>query len=935
MTQTSPDRQQEELNSNYLPPESPPKPVIEITHPPSPSSEKNWLQDLPVGSKQLWTSLLPALVSILGLGGAGIWLLGQHQQANLLNQAKSELEIISNLPPEQLNNINNIGYTAIYPSQTTATIEPGVERLIQQAITNNQATGKANIQGVEMLLAAKTISPEDVLVRGVPNPPLNVGSILGITGLALLLNLLTAVLFKKYLTTRIEKLTSFVHNWQPGKGQTLAIAGADEIGQLASNFDHITREIEVNQQNLELETQQATMLAKMSNNSDLRESNLPIFLNNKLEEARNILALDRLLIYHITTEGKGHVALEALAYGIESSLEASIDDNCIPKNLLEAYQQGRVVPIPDTAKANFHPDHLDLMKRLGVKANLIVPVVSQGKLFGLLIGHDCQKTHPWQPREINFLRQLAIQIGIAIDRVALERKQQEDTQSQQKLSAIITEMGQLSTATEIFNLVINQARDTLKADRVIIYRFDETWQGKIIAESVAEDFPSALGATIADPCFAEKYVDKYKLGRIQATPDIYNAGLTDCHLQQLAPFKVRANLVTPIVIQDNLIGLLIAHQCSGPRNWQRRDIDFLSQLAIQVGLAIERATIMESQRLSLAQQRQAKEQLQQQALQLMMEIYPVSQGDLTIEAKVTPDEIGTLADAYNGLVANLRQIVTQVQQTTTAIIDNTEFNQNFLEQLAAKSDRQTQEIINSLERLQLMNESVRNVAVSAEQAEVTLAQANQKIEEGEATITRTATEMLNIQNIVAETSEKVKKLGESSQEIGKVVSLIGKIAAQTHLLALKASIEAARAGEEGRGFAVIADEVRSLASQSAEATADIDKLVGDIRSASNDLVTAIENEKTQIEQGTTLVETTRESLSQITLVSNKINQFIVEIAQTALEQSSESTDITQALAQVAAIAQETSATTSESLTSCQKLLSMTQDLQKNTAKYKL
>ena len=879
------------------------------------------------------------MISILGIGGFGTWLLQQHQQTNLLNQAKSELEIISNLQPEQLKTdleqISNTGYTAIYSPPGTETLEPDLAKILQATTQGNIATGKANIKGVEQLLAAKSLANNQILVRGVPKPPLNLGLLLGLTGLGIGLNLITALLLKKYLTQRLEQLNQLVSTWQPGKGKKIAIAGTDEIGQLATSFDQLTREIETNQQSLGIETEQARILTEMSASQNLDQNTLTTLLTTKLEEARNVLALDRVLIYSLTRQGQGRVALEALAYGCESTLETDINDRCIPKNLLEAYQQGRVVPIQDTSKANFHPEHLDLMERIGVKANLIVPILSQGELFGLLIGHDCQNTHKWQPLEINFLKQLAIQMGIAIDRVSFGRKEQEDAQLNQKLAEIMRQMAQITNAQEIFQFTINEARSALKADRVIIYRFDETWQGKIIAESVGEKFPIALGANIADPCFAEKYVERYKRGRVQATEDIYNAGLTDCYLQQLVPFGVKANLVTPILVQDNLIGLLIAHQCSKTRNWQPRDINFFSQLAIQLGLAIERATIIESQRLSLAEQRQGKEQLQQKALQLMMDVYPVSQGDLTVEAKVTSDEIGTIADAYNGLITSLRHIVGSVQQGTVGLVHHAEVNQNFLNGLNQLSDRQNQEILNSLDRLQQMTESVSSVAMNAEQAELALIQATQKIEDGEIAMGRTVNEMLNIQNTVAETSEKVKKLGESSQEISKVVNLIGKFAAQTHLLALKASIEAARAGEEGRGFAVIADEVRSLASQSAEATADIDKLVGDIRSASKDLMTAISNERVQIEQGATLVETTRESLNQITIVSRKVNQLVVEIAKTALEQSNESTEMTQTMANLAALSQETSTSTEESLASCQQLFLIAQQFQEDTAQFKL
>jgi len=195
------------------------------THPlplsPSPPvGTKNWLQDLSVGNKQFWTALAPALISILGIGGFGTWLLQQHQQTNLLNQAKSELEIISSLPPEQLQTdlerISSTGYTAIYSPQGTETLEPDLAKILQAASQGNIATGKANIKGVEQLLAAKSLPNKQILVRSVPNPPLNLGLLLGLTGVGIGLNLVTALLLKKYLTQRIELLNQLVSTWQPG-----------------------------------------------------------------------------------------------------------------------------------------------------------------------------------------------------------------------------------------------------------------------------------------------------------------------------------------------------------------------------------------------------------------------------------------------------------------------------------------------------------------------------------------------------------------------------------------------------------------------------------------------------------------------------------------------------------------------------------------------
>lgn len=116
-------------------------------------------------------------------------------------------------------------------------------------------------------------------------------------------------------------------------------------------------------------------------------------------------------------------------------------------------------------------------------------------------------------------------------------------------------------------------------------------------------WPKALGVQIADPCFAEKYVGKYKRGRIKATSNIYEAGLSKCHLKQLEPFAVKASLVTPVVLgrqtdteDSELIGLLIAHQCSGARNWQQSESDYLARTASQLGISLSRYMLLEQQR---------------------------------------------------------------------------------------------------------------------------------------------------------------------------------------------------------------------------------------------------------------------------------------------------------------------------------------------------
>ncbi|NJQ97906.1 MAG: GAF domain-containing protein, partial [Hydrococcus sp. CSU_1_8] len=315
----------------------------------------------------------------------------------------------------------------------------------------------------------------------------------------------------------------------------------------------------------------------------------------------------------------------------------------------------------------------------------------------------------------------------------------------------------------------------------------------------------------------------------------------------MAAFNVKANLVAPLNVGGELIGLLIAHQCLEPRNWDNVEIDFFAQIAIQVGLALDRASLLEAQKV-------AKEQLQRRALGLLMEVEPIGKGDLTIRAKVTDDEIGTLADSYNSTVENLCKIVKQVKVAAQQVAITTNQNEAIAQALTEGAEQQSEETAAALKRIQTMTDSIFAVASSIEQAETAVRHASKAVETGDNAMNRTVDGMMAIQQTTAQTAKKVKKLGESSQEISKVISLISNFASQTNLLALNASIEAARAGEEGRGFAIVAEEVRILAQQSAEATGEIEKIVAAIQRETKEVVAAMEEGTEQAIAGSGLVD---------------------------------------------------------------------------------
>jgi methyl-accepting chemotaxis protein len=320
---------------------------------------------------------------------------------------------------------------------------------------------------------------------------------------------------------------------------------------------------------------------------------------------------------------------------------------------------------------------------------------------------------------------------------------------------------------------------------------------------------------------------------------------------------------------------------------------------------------------------------------LLQEVDPISKGDLTIRARVTADEIGTIADSYNATVGNLRKIVLQVQQAASQVAQTTSSNEASIQSLSTEALRQAEEIALALERAQEMAQSVKLVAANAEEALAAVVEASETVEEGDQAMNRTVDGILAIRETVAETAKKVKHLGESSQKISTVVNLISTFAAQTNLLALNASIEAARAGEEGRGFAVVADEVRSLARQSAEATNEIEKLVAAIQGETNEVVAAMEAGTEQVVMGTKLVDETRQSLNKITTVSSKISDLVASITQATVVQSQASQAVTQTMTNVAAIAEKTSQEATFVSSSFEQLLKVAKTLETEVGQFKV
>lgn len=739
------------------------------------------------------------------------------------------------------------------------------------------------------------------------------------------------------ITRPIKRLQQITAEFAQGEYQARAkINSKDEIGQLASKFNEMANHLEKQNRYLEEQAQMFRFLSRLSLSEKLNETTLDQLFTQALEEARQILCTHRLVIYRIYPDGRGCVTHEAIESPWPSALNQRIEDACLPKELIAGYHRDHLILMPNVAKLKLNPAHARLLQQLQVKASVILPIMNdENDLFGLLVVHQCDAPREWQETEINFLKQLSHHLRVILERVNSHRRNSLNAHLSLRLKDLTRKITRNQKDDKLFQTVVNECRRAIEVDRVIIYRFDPNWIGTIIAESVEPRFPQALNARIGDPCFAEKYVEKYRQGRVVATPNIYDAGLTNCHLQQLEPFAVKANLVAPILVGDDLFGLLIAHQCRSIKYWENAEIDFLTQIATQLGVALDRSSLLDVQALAAIEQRKAKELLQQRAIELLIEVDPVRQGDLTIRATVTEDEIGTIADSYNAIVESLRRIVTQVQSTTDQLATTTNDSEQSIFALSEQADQQVNEIESTVMRVESMMGAIDQVTSNAQLALSTVKKTLNTVEVSEQVMNQTVEGMIAIRDTVTKSAEKVSHLGESSQKISKVVNLISRFAAQTHLLALKASIEAARAGEEGRGFAVIADEVRMLAAQSAEASAEIEAIVDSIQTETREVAATMEKGTQQVAVGSQLLDETRQTLTQIIAANQQIGELVSAIAKSAQQQSETGGSVRVTMNEVALISHKTLSCAQTVATSIEHLLQTSQTLSNSVGQFKV
>ena len=340
-------------------------------------------------------------------------------------------------------------------------------------------------------------------------------------------------------------------------------------------------------------------------------------------------------------------------------------------------------------------------------------------------------------------------------------------------------------------------------------------------------------------------------------------------------------------------------------------------------------------RRSAELQAEQSDRNQQAILRLLDELSSLADGDLTVQATVTEDITGAIADSINYAIDALRELVTTINDSSILVDAASKQTEGTARHLVRSAETQAKQAAAASESMARMAISIEEVSGNAERCSDVARHSVEIAHKGGEAVRRTINGMNTIRETIQDTSKRIKRLGESSQEIGNIVELIEEIAEQTNILALNASIEASRAGEASRGFAVVADEVQKLAERSAGATKKIEVLVSTIQSDTNEAVMSMERSTTDVVGGALLAENAGAALEEIEQVSHQIASLVHNISGSSKEQTSVAGAITKNMHVLREISTKTTESTTAASSAISKLSELASQLRRSVAGFTL
>jgi twitching motility protein PilJ len=404
-----------------------------------------------------------------------------------------------------------------------------------------------------------------------------------------------------------------------------------------------------------------------------------------------------------------------------------------------------------------------------------------------------------------------------------------------------------------------------------------------------------------------------------------------------AGFAVLAGLVVTVIMLSNKVlkpvkeladyseRLASGDYKSKPEVSDADDFGFIAQNIDRTAEKISRA----------ASSQEAQENLQKSITDFLTIISQIARGDLTLRGKVTNDALGNVVDSVNYMLDNFTRVLERVRKSAVDVAGNANEILLSAEDMASGANQQDQEITNTSSAVEELTVSMKQVSNNAEASAEAARRALDAAEQGNRAVRDTLEGMQRIRASVQATAKKIKSLGDRSLEISEIINVINDITEQTNLLALNAAIEAARAGEAGRGFAVVADEVRKLAEHSRTATKDIAALIKAIQAETNEAVVVMEEGTKEVEVGAKLADSAGKALEAISSVVRQSAELVQEISLASKQQVRGTEGVANAMQIISNITRQTSQGARQTTRTVEHMVKLSEQLNEALSQFRV